>query len=123
MVRFLFYSALVLTILFELLAGVALIAGPGGVSDAGSGNQWSMHYGFAAVVIGSVPVWTWFYRFELPVLTMGLGILLTFHSVLVVSLALAGDQQAGMIMHSVLAVICLVVFSLRKQLLETATDE
>ncbi len=45
--------ALVFNFLLETLAAVSLIAGPGGLGDAGQGGQWSMHYGFAALAIAS----------------------------------------------------------------------
>jgi hypothetical protein len=97
----------------ELLAAASLIAGPGGIVAAGSGEQWSMHYGFAAFAIASVSLWVWPYRSELRVVTPLLGLLLTFHFSIFVSLTLAGDQAAGMVIHAVLLVTAAIVFVTR----------
>ncbi|MBX3705910.1 MAG: hypothetical protein KF911_04685 [Pseudomonadales bacterium] len=108
--KLLFIVVLVLNLLVEGLAAVSLILGPDGLSAAGSGEQWSMHYGFAVIAIASASLWVWPRRTDLGVVTAVLGILLVFHSALVVSLATAGDQQAGMVIHAVLAALCLVTF-------------
>lgn len=108
--KLLFIVVLVLNLLVEGLAAVSLILGPDGLSAAGTGDQWSMHYGFAVIAIASASLWVWPRRTDLGVVTAVLGILLVFHSVLFVSLATAGDQQAGMVIHAVLAALCLVTF-------------
>ena len=105
-----FNTVLIASFLVELLAAVSLILGPEGIQAAGSGEQWMMHYGFAALAMASISLWAWPGRKQLQVVTTVLGILLTFHTGLTLSLALAGDQPAGLIMHSVLAVLCLVLF-------------
>jgi len=97
----------------ELLAAASLIAGPGGIVAAGAGEQWSMHYGFAAFAIATVSLWVWPYRSELRVVTPLLGLLLTFHFSIFVSLTLAGDQVAGMLIHAVLAVTAASLFVTR----------
>ncbi|MEE4281480.1 MAG: hypothetical protein V2I41_06035 [Pseudomonadales bacterium] len=97
----------------ELLAAAALITGPAGIFAAGMGEQWSMHYGFAALTIASVSLWLWPYRSEIRVVTPLLGLLLTFHVSIFVSLTLAGDQAAGMGMHAVLAVMAAILFVTR----------
>ena len=102
--------------LLELLAALSLIAGPGGISEPGLGEQWSMHYGFAALAIASVSVWCWFQRSHGPALTVALGTLLVFHAGLTVSLAVAGDQQGGLVSHAVLAVLVAVLFAQRGKL-------
>ena len=51
--RYLFAAFLILNFLAEAMAAVTLIGGPGGIADAGSGNQWSMHYGFAVISIAT----------------------------------------------------------------------
>ena len=57
--KILLMVTLVLHLLMELMAAVALIGGPEGVGNAGAGNMWSMHYGFAALAIASISVWVW----------------------------------------------------------------
>ncbi len=114
--KVLLIAALVANLLLETMAALSLIGGPGGLSAAGTGGQWSMHYGFAALAIASVSVWTWFQRSQAAALTVALGTLLVFHSGLAVSLAAAGDQQGGMVAHIVLAVLFAVLFAGRSKL-------
>ena len=102
--------------LMELLAGLSLIGGPGGIANAGAGEMWSMHYGFAALAIASVSVWCWLQRSHGPALTVALGTLMVFHSGLFVSLLLAGDQMGGMVMHGLLSVACVGLFFNRGKL-------
>ena len=113
--KILLSAVLILSFLAEALAAVALITGPEGVTAPGLGNQWSMHYGFAALAIASISLWTWPYRTNMPVVTFALGVLFTFHIGLSISLNLAGDQQAGMIVHTVLSVLCLVLITQRSK--------
>ncbi|MGA0839914.1 MAG: hypothetical protein ACO3P1_08480 [Pseudomonadales bacterium] len=112
----LFVLVLVLNLLVEGFAGVALISGPGGLSAAGSGNQWSMHYGFAVLAIASASLWVWPRRRDYQAITAVLGVLLVFHAALVVSLAAAGDQQVGLVIHSLLAAGCAFLFVRRARL-------
>ena len=118
--KILFNVVLILSFLFEAYASASLIAGPEGFAAAGSGNQWSMHYGFAALAIASISLWVWPYRTNLPLVTFALGVLFTFHTGLSISLHLAGDQQAGMIIHSVLSVLCLVLLTQRSKWCDVA---
>ncbi len=97
----------------EILAAASLITGPGGIVAAGTGEQWSMHYGFAALAIASVSLWGWSFRSDIRVITPLLGLLLTFHVLIFVSLTLAGDQAAGMVIHAVLALTAAVLFVTR----------
>jgi len=113
--KVLFIILLILNFLFEALAGLSLIAGPGGIGAAGQGEQWAMHYGFAALAVASVSLWAWPQRGALPAVTATLGVLLVFHTGLCASLAIAGDQQAGMIVHGVLAAMCAAVLSQRSK--------
>lgn len=112
-----FTTFLVLNLLTELLAATSLIGGPMGIAAAGHtpGGGWAMHYGFAVIAIASALFWLWPYRSNLSAVTAVLGILLTFHICLFISLSIAGDQQAGMIIHAVLAVFSVVLFSQRKK--------
>ncbi len=114
--KILFSALLILSFLTEMLAASTLIAGPGGISSASTinGGMWSMHYGFAALAIASASVWVWFSRHNLAAVTPILGTLMVFHSGLFVSLAVAGDQQAGMVIHAVLALICIALFIRRR---------
>ncbi|XOV84542.1 MAG: hypothetical protein ACFHXK_05375 [bacterium] len=97
----------------EFLAAASLIVAPAGILDIGAGEQWSMHYGFAAFAIATASLWVWPYRQELRVVTPVLGLLLTFHVSVFVSLTLAGDQAAGVVIHAVLAVTAALLFLTR----------
>lgn len=121
--QLLFTIVLVLNLLVEGNAAVMLITGPGGLSAAGTGNQWSMHYGFAALAIASASLWLWRWRTDRRAVTPVLGLLLVFHSGLFVSLAVAGDQQAGMIIHAVLAALCLILFTQRARWCAAPADQ
>lgn len=113
--KILFIVLLVLNLLTEALAAVSLIGGPDGIAAAGRGGQWSMHYGFAVIAIASALFWVWPHRSNMKVVTVVLGMLTTFHCGLFVSLTVAGDQQAGMVIHAVLAVLCIFLFTQRSK--------
>ena len=113
--KILFTIFLVLHLLTELMAAGSLIGGPEGIAAAGQGGQWSMHYGFAALALASASLWIWPYRSTRAAVTPVLGVLTIFHIGLFASLTLAGDQQAGMVIHAVLAVFAVVLFSLRSK--------
>ena len=113
--RIAFTVFLVLNLLAELLAATSLIGGPEGIAAAGIGKQWSMHYGFAVLAIASATLWVWPHRSHLQVVTAVLGVLMVFHCAVLVSLVLAGDQPAGVVIHSVLAVLAVGLFALRSR--------
>ena len=110
-----FTILLVLNLLTELLASTTLIGGADGIAAAGRGGLWSMHYGFAALAIGSASLWLWPYRSNRKAVTAVLGMLMTFHSGLFISLTLAGDQPAGVVIHGVLSVLCIGMFTQRSK--------
>ncbi len=106
---------LVLSLLVEALAAASLIGGPDGVAVAGRGEQWAMHYGFAALAIASLSLWAWPSRTDKRVVTVVLGMLSTFHSAILLSLLIAGDQPAGVVIHAVLASSSIALFFLRSR--------
>ncbi|HAR29882.1 MAG TPA: hypothetical protein DCR65_00060 [Gammaproteobacteria bacterium] len=109
----LFAAFLALNFLVEAFAAFALITGPGGISAAGSGNQWSMHYGFAVLAIASASLWVWPRRADYHVVTAVLGVLVVFHCAVAISLATAGDQKVGLVIHTVFAALSVLLFGLR----------
>ena len=113
--KVLFIIVLVLNLLTEAMASTALIGGPEGVVAFGKGGMWSMHYGFAALAIATASFWIWPYRNNVKAVTAILGVLLTFHSGLFLSLAVAGDQMPGMVIHAVLAALCIFLFTQRSK--------
>lgn len=106
---------LVLTTLAETLAAVTLIGGPAGISAAGQieGGMWAMNYGFAVICIASAVLWVWPHRSNPAAVTPVLGILMTFHICLCFALSLDDSQRAGQIIHGVLAVLGVFLFTQR----------
>jgi len=102
---YVFAVFLVLNFLAEALAAVTLIGGPGGIAAAGSGDQWSMHYGLAVISISSAGLWIWPRRRELAAVTAVLSLLTVFHGCVLASLVIAGDQPAGVVIHTVLVLL------------------
>ena len=113
--KILFNIVLVLNLLFEGMAAASLIGGPEGVSAAGQGGMWSMHYGFGALAIASTSLWIWPFRSNLGAVTAILGLLLTFHTGLFLSLTIAGDQLPGSVIHAVMAALCIFLFTQRSK--------
>ena len=110
-----FTVVLALNLLVEGMAAFTLIGGPQGISAAGTGGQWSMHYGFAAIAIASAGLWLWPYRNNKAAVTAVLGMLMIFHVGLFTSLSIAGDQQAGVMIHAVMSVLCILLFTQRSK--------
>ena len=115
--KMVFTSFLIINFLIEALAASSLIGTPEqvGVANAGPGNMWAMHYGFAVLGFASAVIWLWPYRDHHAAVTAVLGMLMTFHCAVLTSLLLEGVQQAGMIIHSVLALSAIVLFALRSR--------
>ncbi|MEM7003188.1 MAG: hypothetical protein AAF529_20540 [Pseudomonadota bacterium] len=112
--KILWQTLIVVSALAELMAAVTLIGGPGGITAAGSGSQWSMHYGFAALAVASLSLWVWPRRTNADAVHVALGVLTTFHVGVFLSLTLAGDQAFGMLLHGVLSVMCIVLVAGRR---------
>jgi len=117
--RYIFGAFLVLNFLAEALAAGTLIGGPDGIAAAGSGGQWSMHYGFAVIAIASAGLWIWPQRRALAAVTAVLGILTVFHICVLASLILAGDQPAGVVIHAVLAPLSALCLLKRRAICES----
>ena len=112
-----FIVVLVLNLLTEGLAAIALISGPQGIPGLGQieGGMWSMNYGFAAIAIASAIIWIWPYRENLGAVSAVLGILLTFHTCIFIALAMAGDQIPGTVAHAIMTTLCLILFTQRSK--------
>ena len=112
-----FTVVLILNFLTEAMAAVSLIGGPQSAfaDEPVEGGFWAMHYGFAAISIASAVFWVWPYREDLKAVTAVLGILLVFHICIFTSLAIAGDQIPGTIIHAVMAVFCAFLFTQRSK--------
>lgn len=116
--KILFTVFLVLNLLAETLAATSLIGAENGLRAALAGagaerGMWSMHYGFAVIAIASAIAWVWPHRDSRKVVTTVLGMLMTFHVALLISLSAEGTQTPGIVIHSVLAGLSVVLFVLR----------
>jgi hypothetical protein len=112
-----FIGVLILNFVLEGLAGFGLIAGPQGLfSDTRpEGGMWAMNYGFAALAIASAGFWVYPYRENRQAVGAVLGLLLTFHTLMCLSLTIPGDQVSGVIAHGVMAVLCLILYTQRSR--------
>ncbi len=112
-----FVVVLVLNLLMEGLAAASLIFSPLGLTRdvmPAAGN-WEMNYGFAALAISTTIFWIWPHRTHLAAVTVALGLLLTFHICLTLSLGIAGNQIAPTTAHAIMAVLCAIAFTQRRK--------
>ena len=108
---------LVLHLVAETLAGLALLAGPEGVlAGAVDTDRFQMHYGFAALALAGATAWVWSERYNRAVITPVLGTLLSFHIGLFISLTISADQVPGQILHAVMSVLFGIAFFQRGKL-------
>jgi hypothetical protein len=112
-----FTGVLFLNFLLEGFAAVLLIGGPQGIlSDVRpETGMWAMNYGFAAIAIASAIFWIWPYRENRKAVGAVLGLLLTFHTLLFIALAIPGNQVPGMIAHGVMAALCGFLYTQRSK--------
>ena len=108
---------LVLNLLAETLAAVSLIGGGlgGEPTDIAAGTRWDMNYGFAVIAIASAVFWLWTKRSTLAAVTPVLGMLTVFHVSLVVALSMDASQRFGFILHGVLALMAIILFTQRRK--------
>ena len=118
-----FLTVLVLNLLFEGAAGVALITGPqGAFSDfRPEDGMWAMNYGFAALAVASVVFWVWPHRTDRKAVGVLLGFLMTFHTLLCIALAIPGNQFGAMAIHGTMAVLCLFLFTQKSRWCDAAS--
>ena len=111
-----FISVLVMNLLLEGLAAASLIGGPQGLANIQpETGMWAMNYGFAALAIASAIFWIWPNRENRQAVGSVLGVLLTFHTFMFISLLVPGTQVPGTIAHGVMAVLCLVLYTQRSR--------
>ena len=96
-------------IVLETLVGGILALSPNTVMPDATGTELSglVVQGMCALAMVVLAIWLLFYRDQLPALSVGLGTLASFHSLIIVSLALtmpAADQLVGYTHHLLLAV-------------------
>ena len=112
-----FTGYLVLNFILEGLAAITLIGATLGlfsIEQLESGT-WSMNYGFAAIAIASAILWVWPHRARREAVGPVLGILLSFHTLVFVSFAIQGNQVQPTIVHGVMAVLAIYLYSQRSK--------
>jgi len=112
-----FTGVLILNLLIEWFAAFALISAgesmfPGGNADAA---MWARIYGFAALAVGSTVIWAWPNRESLKAVTTVLGIMCAFHICIFGALLTSANQQAGTVIHAVMSVLFIVLYTQRKK--------
>ena len=112
-----FITVLVLNLLTEGMAALVLTTSPESFFAEGQvdGVMWARSYGFAALAIASAGFWVWPYRDNINAVGTVLGILLTFHIGIFISLVISGDQVPGMIAHGILSVLCVSLYTQRSR--------
>ena len=111
----LFTGFLVINLLLEGLAGIALIGGPlelFSIEQLETG-MWAMVYGFAALGIATAIFWVWPHRANREAVGPILGVLLTFHALIAVAFAIQGNQVPTVIVHAVMAALAIYLYSQR----------
>ena len=112
-----FTGFLIVNLLVEAVAALTLIGAPGTMFAASQVDAitWARTYGFAALAIGSTLFWVWPYRGDIKVTGAVLGLLLTFHTSISVSMSLPGGQTGPVVLHGILAALCAVLFTQRSK--------
>ncbi len=112
-----FIGVLILNLLAEGLAAFFLITAPENLFAEGQleGVLWARMYGFAALAVASAVFWVWPNRDNSKAVGTVLGVLLTFHFGLSIALAIAGDQILATIIHAIIAVLFLVLYTQRSK--------
>lgn len=110
-----FTGVLILNLLIEGMAALTLIGAPQTLFAEGQvvAAMWARNYGFAALAVGSTVFWMWPHRDAYKVVSAVLGILLTFHISIFVALATSGEPQIGTIIHAVMSVLCVFLYTQR----------
>ena len=110
--KILLIVTLVLNFLFEGPVGVFLVLSPEASLPGGSAEElfWVRNYGVAAMAIASMALWAWPARTDFRAMGVALGYLMGFHIALAIALFTSGIQPGGAIIHSVLAVLFVVLY-------------
>ena len=118
--RKLLIAVLIDNALFERLVGALLVFSPSSAVPDGSsaGIAFAVNYGFAALAIASIVLWTWSEKDNLKTIGAVLGILSTFHSGLTIATAMTMTAESGVtptVVHGIMAVLCWVLFFSREK--------
>lgn len=118
--RKLLIVVLIVNALFEGLVGALLVFSPSSAVPDGSaaGISFAVNYGFAALAIASIVLWTWSEKDNLKTMGVVLGILSTFHSGLTIATAMTMTAESGAtstIVHGIMAILCWILFFSRKK--------
>ena len=112
-----FTVVLILNLVIEAFAAFVLIGSPETMFPEGqvAAVMWARNYGFAALAVGTTVFWIWPHREDFNVVGTVLGILLTFQIAISVALGISGAMMGGMILHSIMAVLCIFLYTQRSK--------
>ena len=112
-----FVGFLVLNLLLEGLAAIALIGSALGLISIAQleAGPWAMTYGFGAAAIATAIFWVWPYRDSRQAVSPVLGLLLAFHAAVCVSFALQANQLPTTVVHGVMAALALFLYAQRSK--------
>lgn len=104
--------ALILNFLTDGPVGALMIFSPEALLPGGNAEAlfWVRNYGVAALSVACMALWLWPSRDDYKAMGVGLGFLLSFHTVLAVVLYLSGVQLVGAIIHTVLAALFISLY-------------
>ena len=110
-------AVLVFNLLVEWFAAFSLITMAFGdvPDDMRQTFNWMRNYGFGALAIGSTVIWVWPHRDNSAVMGAILGMLIVFHFGVSFSLAMAGDGPLFPVIHGLLGLACLFLFTQRSK--------
>jgi hypothetical protein len=112
-----FTGMLMLNLLVEAVAASFLIGSPDTLFPEGpaAGITWARNYGFAALAMGSTIFWIWPFRDNYSTVSAVLGIMMTFHTGVTISLALSTTQMGPAFLHGFMAVFTISLYTMRSK--------
>ena len=113
----LFTGFLFLNFLLEFVAGVVLIGASLGLLSVAQleTGMWSMIYGFAALAVATAIFWVWPHRDNRDVVGAVLGILLSFHALILIAFVIEGNQTPSAIAHAAMAAYAMFLYMQRSK--------
>ena len=113
----LFTVFLFLNFLLEIVAGVALIGASLGLVSVAQleTGMWSLIYGFAALAIATAIFWVWPHRENRDAVGAVLGILFSFHELVLIAFVIEGSQMPPAIAHAAMAAYAMFLYMQRSR--------
>lgn len=105
-------TMLIMNLAIEAPVGLTLILSPASFlwADHVEAAMWARNYGVGAFAVSTMIFWLWPHRDSFTTTGVALGFLMCFHTILTGALLTAESQLAGAILHSILALMCIVLY-------------